>query len=64
VGVAATLTGYPENAKIGRFSVFTDKIGNVSAVVSMDAAVSAGTAAGTGLKFRFKTAHVSVKKRF
>jgi hypothetical protein len=30
----------------------------------MDAAVSAGTAAGTGLKFRFKTAHVSVKKRF
>jgi hypothetical protein len=44
--------------------VSTPEVGNRSAVIGMDAAVSAGTADGTGLKLRFKMSHVGVKKRF
>jgi hypothetical protein len=40
------------------------KVGDGSAIVGMNAAVSTGTAAGTGLRLRPKTGHVRVKKRF
>jgi hypothetical protein len=64
VGVPAALTGDPDNAQVRFFPVSTPKVGNRSSVVGMNAAVAAGTADGTGLKRRFKTVHVGVKKRF
>jgi hypothetical protein len=64
VSVAAAFAGYPEDAQVGFFPASTSEVGNRSAIVGMDAATATRTADGTGLKFRLKTGHVSVKKRF
>lgn len=64
MGTPAAVAENPEYADI-RFHRFSgDKVCDVSAIISVDAAVTETATDGTGFLIRLKMGHVSVKERF
>ena len=64
MGVPAAFAGQPENRDLLYDGLSMDKIDDAAAVVSMDMAVTGGTADGTGFPLRTEGIHVRPKQNF
>ena len=64
VGMHAAVTEDPENTNIRHHRFSGDKVSDVSAIISVDAAVPQAATDGTGFLAGLKMRHVRVKKRF
>lgn len=60
----AAVTEDPEHADVRHHRLSGHKVSDVSAIISMDAAVAGAATYGTGFLIRLKMGHVRIKKRF